>query len=539
MGHDHLVDEAPFGSDEGIGKTVFIVLGALRDLFGIAQLAAIQNLYRAARAHDGDFGGGPGIAEIAAQVLGGHHHIGPAIGLAGQHRDLGHGRLAIGEQQLGPVLDNPAIFLADAGQKARHIDKGQDRNFKGIAEPDKARGFAAGIDIQTACQHDGLVGHNAHRLAFDADESGDDIGGEILLNLEEIALVGNLRDQFFHVVGLVRIVGHQRVQAGFQARRIIEERADRGLFAIVQRQEVDQAAGFGQRFDVILEGTVGDAGLLRMGRGTAQFLGADHLVRHGLDHIGAGDKHVRGVLHHEDEVGHRRGIDRPARAGPHDQADLRHDSGRQDVALEHLAIGGKRPHAFLDARAAGIVDADHGRAVLYGHVHDLADLRRVRFRDRAAQNGKVLAEDIDHAAIDGAPAGDNAITGVLRFLHVKIGAAVGDKHVEFFERAFVKQKVDPFTGAELALRVLGRDTAGPAAGAGDLAAVLKLLQDVFHCVPSPGFRAAYRRRPGAESTIEEICKVWPERFVRIANTCRDDRPGAPRLCGATPDRVSR
>ena len=107
------------------------------------------------------------------------------------------------------------------------------------------------------------------------------------------------------------------------------------------------------------------------------------------------------------------------------------------------------------------------------------------FRHRPAQNGEILAEDIDHAAIDGAPSGDNAIAGVLGFLHVKVGAAVGDEHVEFFERPFVQQEFDAFAGAELALGVLGRDAAGAAAGAGNLAAVLKLLQDVLHRVPPP------------------------------------------------------
>lgn len=39
MGHDHLVDEAPFGSDKGIGKAVFVILRVLGDLLGILQVA--------------------------------------------------------------------------------------------------------------------------------------------------------------------------------------------------------------------------------------------------------------------------------------------------------------------------------------------------------------------------------------------------------------------------------------------------------------------------------------------------------------------
>ncbi len=59
-----------------------------------------------------------------------------------------------------------------------------------------------------------------------------------------------------------------------------------------------------------------------MGRGPAQFFGSDLFVGHGFHHVRAGDEHIGCVFDHEDEVGHRRGIDRAARTGPHDHADL-------------------------------------------------------------------------------------------------------------------------------------------------------------------------------------------------------------------------
>ena len=52
-----------------------------------------------------------------------------------------------------------------------------------------------------------LVGDDADRLALHADEPGQDVLGEVLLNLEEIALIGDLLDdQLMHVIGLVGIV---------------------------------------------------------------------------------------------------------------------------------------------------------------------------------------------------------------------------------------------------------------------------------------------------------------------------------------------
>ena len=115
-----------------------------------------------------------------------------------------------------------------------------------------------------------------------------------------------------------------------------------------------------------------------MHRGAAELLGGDHLVGHGLHHVGAGDEHVAGVAHHEDEVGHRRRIDVAAGARPHDHADLRDDARGDDVALEHLAVAAERRHALLDARAAGVEQADDRRARLHRHVLDLDDLLRVR-----------------------------------------------------------------------------------------------------------------------------------------------------------------
>src|SRR5690348_17918225 len=54
--------------------------------------------------------------------------------------------------------------------------------------------------------------------------------------------------------------------------------------------------------------------------------------------IWTGDEHVGGVADHEDEVGHGRRIDVATGAGPHDDGDLRHDAGRDDVSLEDFAV---------------------------------------------------------------------------------------------------------------------------------------------------------------------------------------------------------
>ncbi len=85
---------------------------------------------------------------------------------------------------------------------------------------------------------------------------------EGLADLEEIALVGDLQDQFLHVVGLVGIFRHQRVERQLFARRRIVGRPARRLVAVVERQEIIKPAHFLDADDVVLIGAVGDGGFV-------------------------------------------------------------------------------------------------------------------------------------------------------------------------------------------------------------------------------------------------------------------------------------
>jgi hypothetical protein len=184
-------------------------------------------------------------------------------------------------------------------------------------------------------------------------------------------------------------------------------------------------------------------------------------VRDRLHHVGAGDEHVARLAHHVDEVGDGRRIHRAAGAGAEDGRDLRNHARGHRVAQEDVGVAAERDDALLDARTARVVEADHGRAVAQREVHDLADLGRVRLGERAAEDGEVLREHVDEAAVDAAVAGDDAVAvdGRLPFAERVAG---GDEAVELDERALVEQHVEPFAGRELALGVLGREALGAA-----------------------------------------------------------------------------
>ena len=142
------------------------------------------------------------------------------------------------------------------------------------------------------------------------------------------------------------------------------------------------------------------------------------------------------------------------------------------------AIAAERHDAFLDARAAGIVEPDDGRARLHGKVHHLADLQRVGFGERAAEHGEVLREDVDQAAVDAAVAGDEAVAGDVAAVHAEVAAAVGDELVELFEGALVEQQVDALAGGELAFGVLPGAALGAAAFFGGVVSAAEFFEPV-------------------------------------------------------------
>ena len=201
-------------------------------------------------------------------------------------------------------------------------------------------------------------------------------------------------------------------------------------------------------------------------------------MRDGLDHVRPGDEHVGSITRHENEIGDGRRIYRAARAGPHDGADLGDHAAGERVAQKNIGVARERHHSLLNSRAAGIVQADHRSARAHGQVHDFRDFSGVGFRERAAEDGEILGEDVHQAAINAAVAGDEAVAGrALRF-HAEIVGVVAHEFVQLLERAFIEQQSDAFARAELALLVLAVAALGATAGFGLGIELAELLQAV-------------------------------------------------------------
>ena len=274
----------------------------------------------------------------------------------------------------------------------------------------------------------------------------------------------------------------------------------------------EQLADEQQALAVVGHGEVGDAALRVVRHRAAELLLRHVLVRDRLDDVRPGHEHVARALHHHREVGDGRRVDGAAGARPHDGRDLRDDARGERVAQEDVGVARQRHHAFLDPRAARVVEADHRRALPHRQVHDLHDLRGVGLRQRPAEHGEVLREGVDDAPVDAAEARHDAVAGNHLVLHPEVAAAVDDQLVDLLERPRVEQQFHPLPRGQLAGLVLALEARLAAAQFGRLLQLGQLLAFV-HALT---WRTPVPSRPAASG----ICDARAA-SRREAAGCRD------------------
>src|SRR5438034_5007557 len=81
-------------------------------------LSFIEDFDRTLGPHDRDLRRGPCHVVVPADVLRVHHVVGAAVRLAGDHGELRDRGLAVGVQQLRPVLDDPPVLLGHTRERS-------------------------------------------------------------------------------------------------------------------------------------------------------------------------------------------------------------------------------------------------------------------------------------------------------------------------------------------------------------------------------------------------------------------------------------
>lgn len=186
-----------------------------------------------------------------------------------------------------------------------------------------------------------------------------------------------------------------------------------------------------------------------MSHGAAEFFCRDFFRRDRFDDRRAGEEHVRRIFNHEYKVHQGRAINGTTGTGPHDDGQLRNDAGSRRIVHKDAAETGQGIDAFLNAGAAGIVDANDRGSHLEGHFLHLGNLMGVHFTKGSAFNGKIFGIGKDQSAPYRTVAGNDAVAGDFFFLQTEMSTAMMDKLPHFRKAAFIKQLGQPFAGCQL------------------------------------------------------------------------------------------
>jgi len=87
----------------------------------------------------------------------------------------------------------------------------------------------------------------------------------------------------------------------------------------------------------------------------AEFVFRHFFVRDSLDDVGAGHKHVAGLVDHRDEIRNGGRINGTTGARSHNCRDLRNDSRSERVSQKNVGVSGQRHDAFLNPGASGVI----------------------------------------------------------------------------------------------------------------------------------------------------------------------------------------
>src|SRR5207248_403213 len=117
------------------------------------------------------------------------------------------------------------------------------------------------------------------------------------------------------------------------------------------------------------------------------------------------------------------------------------NAGSQRVAQENIRVRAQADYAFLDACPTRVIQSNYWSAILHSQVHNLANFLGVCLGKRTTKDREILRKDVNQAAVDLAIARDNSISGDSLIIQAKVCGAVGDKHVQFIECAWIKQQV--------------------------------------------------------------------------------------------------
>lgn len=144
------------------------------------------------------------------------------------------------------------MFLGHTGQKSGYVHKGDDGQVETVAEAHKTGAFVRGVDIQTAGQGPGLIGHDPHRRSVQAGEADHQVWGIHLLGFKEFPVIHDGEDDFLDIVRRSGVFRNDISQFHVDPVGIVPGGQLRGLFVAILGREGKQLPDLVQGGPVIL-----------------------------------------------------------------------------------------------------------------------------------------------------------------------------------------------------------------------------------------------------------------------------------------------
>src|ERR1019366_4088688 len=238
-GIDEVVDHRPRRRDEWVDRLTDPRRGfrtPRRGIIRCGDLLGEDDVDRALRTHDGDFGRWPRNQRIRLIPATAHHVVPGAVRLAENDCHLRHRRLTHRVEHLRAVTDDALLLDLGAHDEPGDILQEYQRNVERVAQPDEARGLVGGVDVECPTFDHRLTCHDAGTLAVEVHQRGDDVSREGGLDLEDLTIVGEPFHHLAHVVCGARVGGNDLLEVVDPAVASIRRLPPRRRLAVVGRK---------------------------------------------------------------------------------------------------------------------------------------------------------------------------------------------------------------------------------------------------------------------------------------------------------------
>ena len=142
-----------------VGKFLPVILGTSGNFLFIVTIFAENYLNRPFRTHHCNLCARPSEINVSPEMLRRHDIVRATIGFTDNYRHLRHCTFRVSVEQLGSVLDYPAVFLIGTGQKSWYIDQGHNWYVKSITKTNETGRLNRGLNIETSSEYRRLIGN--------------------------------------------------------------------------------------------------------------------------------------------------------------------------------------------------------------------------------------------------------------------------------------------------------------------------------------------------------------------------------------------